>query len=257
MKHCKTQRDTNRSRAEQGSLWLPALILFLTVAALAAAVWQWQRSNFHQALAMQAKAQLTSGHWLDLNGTSDANRVGAARVQGQWLENSTVFVTPRIQAGQMGAWVVSVLRYTSQGQTRNIGVHRGWVAQKSVMQKPDLISLVSDTVVLHGNVVPALGRAFELSLPNYSELGLWQNHDLAAHSKLLGVQLDDRVLVLSPLSPDVEAKILQRDNPVTAEKLWQDKADKNLGYAVQWLGLGGVGLFGLAWMLRNHRKSSQ
>jgi cytochrome oxidase assembly protein ShyY1 len=134
-------------------------------------------------------------------------------------------------------------------------VHRGWIVQKNVLEKPLLAHLTPETVALQGQLVPALARAFELTSPKYSELGLWQNHDVAAHSKLLGVQLDNAVLVLSPASQDAEAKTFKRDNPANAEKQWQEKADKNLGYAVQWLGLALVGLFGLLWMLVIHKKT--
>jgi cytochrome oxidase assembly protein ShyY1 len=253
MNHCKSELAANRLRAEQGSAWIPALLVLLSAIALAAAVWQWQRSAYHQALAAQAKTQQASAQHLDLNATLASMPRSAVQVQGQWLDNSTVFVAPRIHAAKAGAWVVSVLRYSVQGQTRHIAVHRGWILQKNVLEKPVLDSLPKETVVLHGQSVPTLGRSYELGAPKYTELGLWQNHDLAAHSKLLGVQLDDAVLVLSPASPDAEANTLQRDNPANAEQQWQEKADKNLGYAVQWLGLGLVGLFGLLWMLRKHR----
>ena len=178
-------------------------------------------------------------------------------MQGQWLERSTVFVSPRIVQGKSGAWVISVLRYSAAGQTQHIAVHRGWVAQTSAVDDPKPPALGTQAVVLSGELAAQLPRAFELSTPQRNALGQWPNYDASLHAKLLGIRMASQVLVLSPSSGDDDAKTLHRDDPANAAKQWQDKANKNLAYAVQWLLLASVGLIGLAWMLRSAKTPPQ
>lgn len=259
MIHCKSEVARSSAPAEQGSVWIPALLFVLTLVALAAAVWQWQRSVHHEALALQArKAQAVQGA-LNLNASSAAfegNRSYPirAQVQGQWLPASTTFISPRIVQGKSGAWVISVLKYSVNGQVRHIAVHRGWAAQRAAFTAPNLPDASSAAgVQLQGELLAQLPRAYELTKPNLTALGLWPNYDASAYAVLLGVKLEPYVLVLAPNSKDDDASKLLRGNPVDAERQWQGKADKNFGYFVQWLLLAGVGLCGLGWLWRGAR----
>jgi cytochrome oxidase assembly protein ShyY1 len=156
--------------------------------------------------------------------------------------------------GRMGAWAVSVLRYQdASGAPRFLAVQRGWAAQSQPMHAPDIAGLTAAAQTLEGQLVDYLPKAFALQTVQPNALGLWQNHDLNHHGAVLGIMLQPQVLVLSTSSPDAEAQQLRRIPAQQAVDALLDKANKNRGYAVQWLGLGCVGVFGLLWMWRQHR----
>lgn len=265
MNHCKSlsflsypKAWTAFNRRQQcGHVFVPLLLMVLSVLAFAAAAWQWQRSHYHDALAAQVQAQQLANVRVNLNLAPTAAGGAVTVVQGTWVQNSTVFVSPRIWAGISGSWLVGVLAYSRNGQTHYVAVHRGWARQTVVNTPPQLPPLPRGVVTLEGVPVAGLGRAYELSKAVYKTLGLWQNYDLTAHSKLLGLVLDEPILVLTPSSRDTEAAMLVRQNPAQSEQQWVQKADTNRGYAVQWLGIACVGVVGLMWMFRSQRRSKR
>ena len=261
MFYCKSRTAHALSLREHGAMlgaWLIPLFLgVLTLVALFAAYWQWQRQAHHLDLAAQAQASLASAP-IFINAQALAAAGRPVTVTGQWLAGSTVRIAPRLDAGRMGEWVVSVLQYrAADGSLRHIAVHRGWrlVNMTKDMNK-DMTKNMSKNVAedmtqgeisLTGQMASALGRSFELATPPApSALGVWQNHDLAQHGKILNISLDLQILVQYTSTPAIPGWV--RLDPKAAPAQWQDKADKNLGYRVQWLGLAAVGLAGLAWM---------
>jgi cytochrome oxidase assembly protein ShyY1 len=261
MTHCKTEATLNqflaltRRRFAHGFAAIPALLLVLTLTAGAAAVWQWQRYQYHMALVQAAVDQSVTPHNLNNQALPVA---GPVMVAGRWLKDSTVYVSPRMMDGRMGAWVVTVLQFDDVvGQSRHIAVHRGWLAQTQPNQVPALPALPIGSVALQGEWVAALPRAYELQSKQPAALGLWQNHSVAAHSAILKLPLLPQVMVLSPSSPDADAQLLRRVPAQQAIDNLRQKAASNQGYAVQWLGLALVGLFGLAWMWHSRLKSNE
>ncbi len=237
---------------QRGRAVIPALLLALTLCAGAAAMWQWQRALHHADLAKQATQQQSKPRNLNLEANTG---VGLVRLSGRWLPESTVFISPRMMDGRMGAWAVSVLQYQdATASTRHLAVQRGWAQQTQPMLAPVLAPLPSGVVTLQGQLVDALPRAFELSAVKPSSLGVWANHSLAAHGDSLRLRLEPGVLVLSDASPDADAPQLRRVPAQQAIDLLNDKAASNRGYMVQWFGLFIVGLVGLAWMWRNRYK---
>lgn len=236
--------------------WLiPALLVILTLVAVAAAVWQWQRSQFHSALSQTALKQLLTP--IDLNqslSNTPANAADFLRVQGQWLPDSTVYISPRMQGGRMGAWAVSMLRYLdSSGAQYYIPVDRGWAAQNAPNALPNLAALTQQSITLQGHLLAKLPSAYALSNVKPTAMGLWANYDAQQHAELLRLdpaKVKPFVLQLSPDSPDAEAATMHRTSAAQTQAHWAEKSDKNRGYALQWLGLACVGLFGLAWMWR-------
>jgi cytochrome oxidase assembly protein ShyY1 len=254
MIHCKTKvsHQSQRARTQQGLVLIPILLVVLTLIAVVAAVWQWQRSEYHALKATAATAQLAQPQNLNTDAASLATYV---TVTGTWLPDSSTFISPRLMNGQMGAQVVSVLAYIdSKGAMQHIAVQRGWAAQSSPTVAPAVARLTSLSVNLTGELVAALPRAFELKTITPDRLGLWQNYDAATYAQLVKVALQPKILVLLPTSPDAEREQLRRIPAQQAIDTLTQKANSNSGYALQWLGLSLVGLMGLAWMWRTRLK---
>jgi cytochrome oxidase assembly protein ShyY1 len=254
MHHCKTEvpEQAQGGLTQTGNILIPALLAVLTLIACFAAIWQWQRSSYHESLVQSTiqKQQLVRSLNTDVN--SSISRV---TVNGRWLSNSTTFVTPRVIEGRMGAWVISILAYVdSSGESRFLAVHRGWAAQGQVNQAPRLMPLSLGPVALQGDLVSVLPKSYELKPFNPSELGLWANYDLASHASVLKLKLEPAILQVSPESRDPDSQQLRRVSSVQLVAALEQKAASNRGYAVQWLGLALVGLFGLAWMWRSRLK---
>lgn len=252
MIHCKTEAIKNKIPAltQHGFVIIPAFLVVLVILAAAASVWQWQRANLHGAMAQEVMASQKNNLSLNLN-QNVPNGIGSVSVSGHWLANSTVYVSPRLMEGRLGALLVSVLSYEDgAGKTRHIAVQRGWAPQSQPNTVPKLVALATGRVELRGELSAHVAHAFELQSIKPVSLGLWQNHSVIAHGELLNVQLDPMVLVLSQNSADADALHLQR---VPAQQLintLRQKSDTNKGYAFQWLGLALVGLIGLFFMWR-------
>ncbi len=240
MNHCKTETLSSRlpRHSQCGSVWIPALLMLLALTASAAAVWQWQRSQYHAALSQQVQAP--------------------QRVTGVWLPDSTVYIAPRMMDARMGAWAVSVLQTAdTKGLSSYIAVQRGWAQQIRPDAPPYLAPLSTQTVTLQGNWVNALPNAYALGQQTHAALGVWQNYDAKAHAQLLNIALAPQILVLSADSPDAERGVLRRSSAQKELNFFAEKADKNRGYAAQWLGLAIVGVGGLAWMWRGRKRKTE
>lgn len=236
---------------------LPLILFILIGLSLAAAVWQWQRSQYHEGLlqaALQRQAQPASP--INLNALTDLSQAAvmvgdAVMVSGSWLPNSTTYVSPRLHNGQQGALLVSVLAYQDTlGSPHYLAVNRGWARQAAANAAPIMPELSSAVVHLSGDIINHLPTAFELKTLAITQLGLWQNYDGAAHARLLHKSLQPYILQLSDQSADAEAGVLQRVSSKARSDEWAEKAAKNRGYMVQWLGLFIVGLVGLGVLWR-------
>jgi cytochrome oxidase assembly protein ShyY1 len=255
MHYCKTEasQTCNLSMTQKGKALIPSLLAILTVIAACAAVWQWQRNQFHERLAFAASQQQQKARDLNREPQSTQKHV---TVMGQWLADSTVFIAPRIIDGRMGALAVSVLSYQDVSNTRRyIAVNRGWAPQTQINQAPVLLPLPFESVTLTGDLIAALPKAFELKAATPTSLGVWQNHDVSRHAALLKRELEPHILQLTLASADADSRQLRRVSSQQAIQALEQKAASNRGYAVQWLGLTLVGLFGLVWMWRSRFNS--
>lgn len=258
MRYCKTEASykpqaASTRRTQYGLAIIPVLLSLLTLLASIAAMWQWQRSQFHTQKAATATTQLLQPSNLNNDAAVSASYV---TVTGTWLVDSTTFVSPRMMDGRMGAQVVSVFAYVdSMGKTQYIAVQRGWAEQAAASVAPAISALPTSPIQLIGELVTNLPRAFELKSLPPRRLGLWQNYDAIAHGQLVKVTLQPQVLILLPNSPDTEAQLLRRIPAQQAIDNLKQKANSNQGYTIQWLGLALVGLIGLAWMWRTRLKT--
>lgn len=248
---CAHQLSTHQHGRITAHLLIPLLLALVTLAAGAAAVWQWQRIDYHAQLAQVATAQRLQPYSLN---QSRNTQPGLATVTGQWLPNSTVYISPRMVDGKMGALVLTVLRYQdASGAQQHLAVQRGWAQQSQPNQMPALADLPAGTVKLKGELSASVPKAFELKAVTPQALGIWQNYDSLVHAKLVNQQLALPILVLTSDSPDSENTTLRRNSTEQTVLALQQKANSNRGYALQWLLLCLVGLCGLGWMWRTQR----
>ena len=256
MTHCKTEAIKNKAAVSKqvGFAVVPALLSVLVMIAVMASVWQWERAQQHDALTQDAVKSQSSMTIKNLNQESPDEAMNV-KVSGVWLANSTVYISPRLIEGRLGALLVSILKYHDfEGKVRYLAVQRGWAAQSFANKIPVSNPLSTSSVDLEGDLVQHVSRAIELQTFKPTTLGLWQNHSMSAHGELLSVQLEPQVLVLSDRSDDADAASLHRVPAQMLVDTLKQKADSNRGYAFQWLALATVGLFGLIVMWRNRIK---
>jgi cytochrome oxidase assembly protein ShyY1 len=236
---------------KRSKIILLIIILILISLSLYAAIWQWQRAQYHDTLLKNILTQqLDLNKIINLNTSSSLSKVGqTVNVKGRWLPNSTTYVSPRIINGIRGSLVISIFSYINQqGDTHYIAVHRGWAVQKNANLPPDIPPLPTTTIDLKGQWASKVSQSFELGSIYLNSLGLWQNYNITAHAQLTKTTLLPYILVLSTDSPDryhAESIELKRESPQTIVSQLTEKAAKNRGYMVQWLGLFIVGCFGL------------
>ncbi|MEY3995908.1 MAG: hypothetical protein RL344_251 [Pseudomonadota bacterium] len=240
----------------KSKLILLIIILVLISLSLYAAIWQWQRAQYHDTLLKNILTQqLDLKKIINLNTSSYLSKVGqTVNVKGRWLPNSTTYVSPRIINGVRGSLVISIFSYINQqGDTHYIAVHRGWAVQKNANLPPDIPPLPTTTIDLKGQWANKISQSFELGPTYLNSLGLWQNYNIIAHAQLTKTTLLPYILVLSTDSPDryhTESIELKRESPQIIVSQLTEKAAKNRGYMVQWLGLFIVGCFGLILLYR-------
>ena len=250
MPYCKSRSPLNPRVTEQGmqrlSFVIPMLLTILTVVAGYAASWQWERYRYHQALIQSTTSALQLPP-LSLNQASATQAVTGQliSVTGQWLAASAVRIAPRMEAARMGEWLIQLFQYKSvDGSIRQLAVHRGWRLSSTI--EPSTV----ETVTLKGQSAQSLGRSLELSkVAPPTTLGVWQNYDVTQHSKIMALPLDQIILIETADPNDKTAFV--RVEPNQALLGLRDKADKNKGYMLQWLGLAMVGFIGLLWMIRS------
>jgi cytochrome oxidase assembly protein ShyY1 len=253
MTHCKTEiiKYKTPSLTQFGFALIPVLLVMLVILAAAASVWQWQRARFHESLALEALIRQKNSAPLNLN-QNMPQVTGLVGVSGYWLANSTVYISPRLIEGRLGALLVSVLKYEDgAGKERYIAVQRGWAPQSQPNIPPNFGTPATGRVELFGELTLHVPHAFELQSIKPVSLGVWQNHSLTLHGELLNVQLDPMVLVLSQGGADADAMQLQRIPAQQTIDILKQKADTNKGYAFQWLGLALAGMIGLFFMWRD------
>ncbi len=243
----------------KSKLILLVLLLVLISLTLYAAVWQWQRAQYHDNLLSNILIQQTDlKKILNLNTSPFLGKIGqTVKVSGKWLPTSTTYISPRIVNGVRGSLVISIFSYINrQGDTHYIAVHRGWAVQKDANLPPYIPPLSTATIDLKGEWTNKISQSFELGSINLNKLGLWQNYNIIAHAQLAKITLLPYILVLSPDSPDIHQSDpikLKRESLQNRVKHLTEKAAKNRGYMVQWLGLFIVGCFGFFSLLYKHR----
>jgi surfeit locus 1 family protein len=205
----------------------------------------WQLSRAEQKIQLQQaidlQAQLPPLDLVQLNSDPSAWSQTHRRVllQGEWLNDKTVFLDNRAHRGRVGFWVMTPLRLKA-GQV--VWVQRGWVERDALdPRKMPLLPPPTNNQAVAARIAPPLSQIFELGRSEVSPAEklpqIRANLDLA-HMQAL---VQDNVLALV-VQTGTDSDSLRRD--------WFEvgvTADKNRAYAFQWFALSALMAFLYLW----------
>jgi surfeit locus 1 family protein len=205
----------------------------------------WQLSRAEQKIQLQQaidlQAQLPPLDLVQLNRDPSAWSQTHRRVllQGEWLNDKTVFLDNRAHRGRVGFWVMTPLRLKA-GQV--VWVQRGWVERDALdPRKMPLLPPPTNNQTVEARIAQPLSQIFELGRSELSPAEklpqIRANLDLA-HMQAL---VQDNVLALV-VQTGADSDSLRRD--------WLEvgvTADKNRAYAFQWFALSALMAFLYLW----------
>ena len=204
----------------------------------------WQLSRAEQKIqiqqAIEQQAQLPPLNLAQLQSDPSAWGQTHRRVslQGEWLNDQTVFLDNRAHHGRVGFWVMTPLRVQA-GQV--VWVQRGWVERDALDPlKPPKLSEVNGAR-LEGRIAPPMSQIFELGsaqpASGANPSPIRANLDATQMQSLV----QDNVLSLV-VQTGPEGDGLRRDWPQVGLS-----ADKNKAYAFQWFALSALLAFLYLW----------
>ena len=208
-----------------------------------------QKSQMQQSIEQQSQmpplnlAQLLS----DPSAWSQTHR--RVQLQGEWLNDKTVFLDNRAHHGRVGFWVMTPLRVQA-GQV--VWVQRGWVERDALdPRKAPMLQPAVNGVTLEARIAPALSQIFELGSAQQSAnpSPIRANLDPAQMQSLVQDNVQALVVQTGP-----EGDGLRRD--------WLQvglSADKNRAYAFQWFALSALLAFLYLWFqwIKDYRYGRQ
>ena len=217
----------------------------------------WQLSRAEQKTALQQaiehQFQLPPMNLAQLQSDPSAWAQTHRRVQlqGEWLNNQTVFLDNRAHHGRVGFWVMTPLRVQA-GQV--VWVQRGWVERDPLDPlKPPSLSAPANGVSINARIAPPLSQQFELGSAQPEAIGnpspIRANLDPAQMQSLVQDNVQALVVQTGP-----EGDGLRRD--------WFQvglSADKNRAYAFQWFALSALLAFLYLWFqwIKDYRYGRQ
>lgn len=206
----------------------------------------WQLSRAEQKIQWQqgidAQATLPALTLQEMQTQTQAWQETHRRVvlQGEWLNDKTVFLDNRAHHGRVGFWVMTPLR-VQPGQV--VWVQRGWVERDAhdPRKMPDLTSFTSPSLV-EGRIAPSLSQIFELG-GAATELSVQNLPQIRANLNSVQMQslVQDNVMALV-MQTGPPGDGLRRDWPQVAAG-----AGKNQAYAFQWFALSALLAFLYLW----------
>jgi surfeit locus 1 family protein len=198
-----------------------------------------QKIQLQQAIDQQAQLPPLDLAQLHVDPSAWAQTHRRVVLQGEWLNDKTVFLDNRAHRGRVGFWVMTPLRVQA-GQV--VWVQRGWVERDALdPRKMPLLPPPINKQTVAARIAPPLSQIFELGRSEVStEEKLPQiraNLDLAQMQALV----QDNVLALV-VQTGADSDSLRRD--------WFEvgvTADKNRAYAFQWFALSALMAFLYLW----------
>jgi len=198
-----------------------------------------QKIQLQQAIDQQAQLPPLDLAQLHVDPSAWAQTHRRVVLQGEWLNDKTVFLDNRAHRGRVGFWVMTPLRLKA-GQV--VWVQRGWVERDALdPRKMPLLPPPTNNQTVEARIAPPLSQIFELGRSELSPAEklpqIRANLDLA-HMQAL---VQDNVMALV-VQTGTDSDSLRRD--------WFEvgvTADKNRAYAFQWFALSALMAFLYLW----------
>lgn len=212
--------------------------VLLSAAVLAAAGtarlgwWQLDRAATKNHLQAELMAQRAlpalSGSALPTDAaTVRAQTQRAVVLAGQWLPEHTVYLDNRPMAGRTGFYAVTPLKLADGSA---VLVQRGWLPRdQRDRTRISVPALLAGPVVVHGRMVPALARLYELGEAGAGAIR--QNLDIDSFTRETALPLRPWAVVQEDGSTPPQDGLLRQ---------WPEPAadvQKHYGYAFQWFAL--------------------
>jgi surfeit locus 1 family protein len=198
-----------------------------------------QKIQLQQAIDQQAQLPPLDLAQLHVDPSAWAQTHRRVVLQGEWLNDKTVFLDNRAHRGRVGFWVMTPLRLKA-GQV--VWVQRGWVERDALdPRKMPLLPPPTNNQTVEARIAPPLSQIFELGRSELSPAEklpqIRANLDLAQMQALV----QDNVMALV-VQTGTDSDGLRRD--------WFEigvTADKNRAYAFQWFALSALMAFLYLW----------
>jgi surfeit locus 1 family protein len=246
--------------------WRAVVVLAATLlmVALTARLGVWQLDRAAQKTQLQ-QALEERGSWPvlqtdalpTLTEAAPANYHRPVRIQGQWVQDATVYLENRQMKGRPGFFVVTPLLFDVPGALPHaLLVQRGWLPRdNNDRTRLPVVPTPSGRVVVSGRMAPPPARLFEFEGTTGGRIR--QNLDIAAYAAETNLPLLPYSVVQTSSDP-TPADGLLRDWPAPAVDV-----HKHHGYAFQWFSLAAL-LTGLyvwfqlirPWRHRRRQKNS-
>jgi surfeit locus 1 family protein len=196
---------------------------------LALARWQWGRAQQKLAIAAQ-QAERAAWPAIDnaalLRLPTQQLLWRPAELTGIWQPQFALYLDNRQMDGRPGFYLVMPLRLA--GSASSILVQRGWVPRDPVERTHvPAVRAPAGTVRLRGLITPPPGRLYSFAADERGPIR--QNVDIAAYARETGLPMLD-------VSLREEAQA-QADGLARRWPAFDAGADRNFGYALQWLSL--------------------
>ena len=212
-----------------------------------------QKTTLQQAIENQSQLPPLTLAQLESDPSAWTQIHRRVQLQGEWLNDQTVFLDNRAHHGRVGFWVMTPLRVQA-GQV--VWVQRGWVERDALDPRklPQLAPPVHGSPV-HGRIAPPLSQIFELGSAQQPAAGAANPSPIRANLDPAQMQslVQDNVLALV-VQTGPEGDGLRRD--------WFQvgvSADKNRAYAFQWFALSALLAFLYLWFqwIKDYRYGRQ
>lgn len=211
-----------------------------------------QKTTLQQAIENQSQLPPLTLAQLQSDPSAWAQTHRRVQLQGEWLNDNTVFLDNRAHHGRVGFWVMTPLRVQA-GQV--VWVQRGWVERDALdPRKAPMLQPAVNGVTLEARIAPPLSQIFELGSGQQPAAGanlssIRANLDLAQMQSLVQDNVQALVVQTGP-----EGDGLRRD--------WLQvglSADKNRAYAFQWFALSALLAFLYLWFqwIKDYRYGRQ
>ena len=226
----------SKSKLVFSLLYLPGLVLLFSLA-------YWQYSRGQEKIKIAAlRTQIGNVVLARSPNNWEAHYYRDIKIKGEWLGENAFLLENRIKGGQVGYEVLSPFKLSEDQSV--ILVNRGWVKNEVSANEKAIggKAIINGTIYLPEKGV-VLGDAIlplALSSTQFPKRSLYI--DMPVFARVLKQTIQPVLFVL------------EEKEAMSYPRLWKASvmtADKHMGYAVQWLGLGLTFLvYGVIWFRR-------